>query len=464
MKAAVAVVLLFFARFAVAAWYYPSHDADIAWQAWLGDLIMRTRHLPLHLGSQAFTAPGAAWAPQEWAFSIAVAWTLAHGAFWIVALASACAAAAAMVITAYRAVRRGAMPMPVALATICVGFSVMQSYGARAQVFGWPLLALLLLALDTEGNAIFWAIPLTALWANLHASALIAPAIVLVWGIGTLIEERGWTPRVERAAVTAAGCTLAVFATPLLWHMPAAAVALTFSPIHHAIVEWRPPTIGVTEFTAGFLPLLATCCYFGIAAPRERWRDGMVFAFTAALAFTAIRHIPLAAIAIAPMAAQRASVFFTWGHRANALLRDRFVVALLFCAASLSGAAVAGDLRRIPAIGGNGLLPTAAIAKAAAIPGVHRLYCEDFSWCSLALRQPRLRTFLDGRCDPFPPRVWNAYGAIAHTAPGWQQTLRRYRVDLVLARAEAPLGRALAADRAWHLRYRDARYALFERS
>ncbi|MHB8357194.1 MAG: hypothetical protein ACYDDQ_10975, partial [Vulcanimicrobiaceae bacterium] len=67
------------------------------------------------------------------------------------------------------------------------------------------------------------------------------------------------------------------------------------------------------------------------------------------------------------------------------------------------------------------------------------------------------------RCDPFPPRVWHAYLAIAHLRPDWSSLLDRYRVDTVLASARGPLAQALASTPSWRASYRDARYAVFVR-
>ncbi|HET6894922.1 MAG TPA: hypothetical protein VFH72_06010 [Candidatus Baltobacteraceae bacterium] len=462
MRIALAIVAIFCARFLMGAWYYAGHDGDLAWQQWLGAYILQHHHLPHRLGHETFTAPGAAWVPQEWAFSVAVAWFTQHGRFAILATLSVLAAAISLVIVAYRAHRRGASTFGIALATACTGFAMLQAFGVRAQIFGWLFFSIVLLVLDLENDWMLLGVVAVALWANVHASALIAPVIVGAWALGTWIEDRAWTVRVERNMVFAVGSLVAVCFTPLLWHLPLYAVNLETSVIRSAIAEWQPTDLLFPGFAWGLLPLLAICCYFGIAAPRERWRDGMLFAVAALITGIAVRHIPLAAMIVAPMAAQRISSVVPSHARVNAVLQEHFSEALIYVCSALVCGIIVLDLAHVPQISGV-TLPKNAIVTLANVPGTHNLYCEDFAWCSLALEQDNLRTFIDGRCDPFPTRVWSDYLAVERVSPKWDRVLKRWNVDSVLVDKNNSLAQALALRRDWHLFYRDRRYEIFLR-
>lgn len=461
MKLAWAVIVLFFVRFALAAWFDPGREADLSWQQWLGSYVLMHHHLPHQLGAETFTARGASWIPQEWAFSLAVALALPAHAGWL-AVACALAAAGALAATAWRAKRRGASTFSVGITTIFTGLAMLSAFGARAQVFGWLLLALVLLALDSETAWSFLLIPLVGIWANIHASAIAAPIFVGAWTAGTWIEDRAWTPRVERNFVLTAGSVFAVFLTPLLWKLPQYALAVQSSAIRSTIQEWQPPDIFLPSFAFGVLPLLALCIYFGIAAPRERWRDGMLFAVACAMAFLAVRHLPLAALIIAPMAAQRLTSILPETARVNAILKEHFSQTLIAASTALASALMFVALVHTPAISAVAL-PRAALAGLADASGTHNVYCEDFSWCSLALQYKNLHTFLDGRCDPFPPAVWRDYLTVAHAGLGWAAVLNRTGTNAVLVRTGKPLAQALALRAGWRLFYRDRRYAVFLR-
>ena len=460
MRLAWAIIVLFFIRFFVSAWFNPGQEGDLGWQQWLGTYVLHQHQLPHALGHETFSAPGARWVPQEWAFSLALAAATAHGHFEWLALAAALAAAASLMITAWRAQQRGASTLAVGIVTVCTGFAMLQSFGVRAQIFAWLFVSIVLLLLDLENAWIYLAIPLTALWANVHASATVAPLLVAAWTIGTWIEDRAWTPRVERNVVVTAGTLLALFLTPLLWDLPRYAIALQTSAFRSSISEWQPSDILYPALVGGVLPLIAICAYFGVAAPRERWRDGMLFALGSLMAFLAVRHLPLAALIIAPMAAQRLTTVIPQHARVNAVLHEHFSETIVAASTALASAIIIINLLHTPAIAGVAL-PRNAVAALGRVPGTHNLYCEDFGWCSLALEQRNLRTFLDGRCDPFPPRVWADYLDVERLAPRWTGVLAHYNVNAILVRKGRPLAQALALRNDWHLFYRDGRYEVF---
>jgi hypothetical protein len=463
MRVAVAIVAIFCARFLMEAWWYPLHDGDIGWQHLLGLYVLAHHHLPQRLGNETFTAPGASWVPQEWAFSVAVAWLIEHGRFAILAIASVLAAGLSILSVAYRSRRRGASAFAIALVTTCTGFALMESFGVRAQIFGWLFLSVVLTLLDLENGWLFLALIAVALWANVHASALIAPVIIGAWALGTWIEDRAWTPRVERNAVLAAASLVVVCFTPLLWHLPVYALTLETSVIRSAISEWQPTDLLFDSFALGLLPLLSICVYFGVAAPRERWRDGMLFAVAALAMGVAVRHVPIAALIIAPMAAQRLSSLVSEHVRVNVLLRERFSQVLIYTCSAIVFAVILLDLSTAPRIR-NLTLPKKALVALSRLPGTHNLYCEDFAWCSVALEQPNLRVFLDGRADPYPAPVWKDYLAVERATPDWDSVLRRWNVDSVLVNNTKALAQAIRLrEGEWRLYYRDKKYEVFLR-
>lgn len=458
-----AIAAIFVVRFAVASWFDPHRDGDIAWQQWLGLQILQSGHLPNALGPEAFAAPGAPWVPQEWALSILVALTLGKPWFALLAALMTIAAAAVLFLTGFAAKQLGASTVPTAIAVICVAFSMLESYGIRAQVFGWALLAAMMYLLRcVPGRGKWWIVALVALWANLHASALVAPVLLALWAAGTAIQERGWNAKVREYALLAAASGASVFATPLGYRLPLYALELLHSPIRSAINEWQPSSLHEISFTLGALVLILATCVLGFERSR-RWPEAFVFAAVTWLAITAVRNVPVCAIVIAPAVAARLSRLVPERARINALFAERPVLVLLFCgtflASLLSGTALAlsPEFR-------HGNLPQAAITRLASMPGTHRLYCEDFAWCSLALQHPNLAEFIDGRCDPFPIAVWKDYVTIFHAKADWREVVQRRGIDAILVDNKRELARALPLWRGWNLAYADREYRLFVRS
>jgi hypothetical protein len=105
-----------------------------------------------------------------------------------------------------------------------------------------------------------------------------------------------------------------------------------------------------------------------------------------------------------------------------------------------------------------------AIARLASISGTHKLYCEDFAWCSSALAYPNLQEFMDGRCDPFPLPVWNDYETVYGAKRQWREVLNRRGVTAIVVDKKGRLARVLPSWHAWRLIYADNTYRLFVRN
>jgi hypothetical protein len=455
---------IFTARFLSTAIAFPAGDGDLAWQRWLGASIARTHAIPRTLGSETFSAPNAVWVPQEWAFALAAAAARSGGPWFIFAGGVALAAVAALAIAARHAERRGASPRAVALCTAFAGFALFESFGVRAQVVAWPLLAAFVWALEWESPWCYAALPLAALWSNLHASAVLAPVLAGIYALGAALEERGLGPRSRRAALLTAGAVVAICCNPFGWHLPAYAVSLFGNPIKTYISEWKVTDLDDPSFAFGALPLLllGTIC----GARREgRWSDLLILAAFTVLLLSAARNVGLFGLVALPLVApalSRRVPFFAASPPVAPSRADRlFAVALPAIALAMALVVAVQLVRTAPPPTGLADAPLAALEK---LPGDHRLLCADFAWCGLVVGVPHVRVFLDGRADPYPPAVWDDFAAIVRVTGAWRATLDRRAVDAVVVKAGAPLDQALALDRGWRAAYADKTYRLWLRS
>jgi hypothetical protein len=434
-------------------------DGDIFWQRWLGDLVLRTHHIPMTLGSETFTSTGSAWIPQEWVFSVLVALATDRGAFALLALVVS-AVPATILVSVYLRSRTTAKPEAIAIALFLCGLALAESFGIRAQVLGWGCLAAFLSCIERRDRWYYASIPITVVWANLHASAFIAPAILLARLAGTVTDGGGAALKRSRDLRSVGLVVLATLCTPFGWHLPVYAFTLIESPIRHFIVEWQPP-----RFTdPSFLGALALAAFAGITAARTFRRDKQHLipaAMLFVMALSAGRNVPLFAIAVAPLAARGVPDVRGMLTRFGKSLQAMEAFALTPIAAVVVSCALllSWSQRHEPP-----RLPVAAIAALSATHHERRIFCENFAWCSIALQYPRFSVFIDGRCDPYPLGVWQSYVATAASRRSWTETLKRYRVNAVVASRIGRLGSALAADRSWRLAFEDARYVVYTRA
>ncbi len=466
MKYAWLLLGVFAARFFATAIAYPQVDGDLSWQRWLGRTIAQNGAIPRTLGRETFSAAGAAWTPQEWLFSLAAAHATDGFAWTVFAGGIAACALAALALAAWHAVRRGASDRAVAACVVLAGIGFFASFGVRVQVVAWPLLALFALLLDVEGPWAYAAIPVAALWSNVHASAMLAPIVAAITAVGAFVDERRWSPAARRLASIALGSALAICVNPFGPELPRYALSLFASPIKAQINEWRAPDLGDPTFALGALPLLVLACVAVSKVGRRRTRDvAMLLAF-GYLLLGAARNIALFGIVALPIVAPALARTFAFFRR-DAPRDDR--------AERMARFALPAFGLIVSIVVGIGLLrsterskddlATHAIAAAARLPGERHLFCSDFAWCGLAVGLPHLRVFLDGRADPYPLDVWRGFETIAGVRPGWRQTLAQYDVDTIVVTSGEPLDRilALTAAGAWHAVYRDRNYRVWAR-
>jgi len=424
---AVAIVCAAFAGKAIKS---PYVDGDLFWQKHLGQYVLAHHALPTALGTETFSAPGAPWIPQEWLLGIVDAIAVSHDAMWVLAMAASGALGIAMLVSIARARRFGASAAASAVCSALLALDVEGSFGIRAQVFAWPLFTTLLLLLDLSGSAIFWIVPLVVVWANLHASVMIAIPMIWIDALAKIYRRGVRDPETQRRLLLCAIVPFATLATPLGIKLPQYAVMLVSSPIRHFIDEWQPVAWSHHFFWLGDVPMLLACALCAMTLVRERPRDVVWIVMLTAMTMMAVRNAALLAFVLMPMAA-----------RALDLLLNRFPI-------WRDGLVRSAGPRRLAVYGGAVLAvvvfvvgvrgaPGAAtwhpaldtFTKLSALPGEHRLYCYDFAVCSPALDFPSLRVYMEGRADPYPPRVWFDFDTLRRTKPGWETLAGTYGIN-----------------------------------
>jgi hypothetical protein len=468
MKYAWLIIAVFSSRFLVSAIAYPQVDGDLSWQRWLGAQILRTGAIPRSFGAETFTAPGVPWLPQEWLFSILAALG-SSGWGWIVFSGSvALCAVGALVLSAIQAERRGASAKAVALCMVFAGIGLFMSYGVRAQVVAWPLLVAFLMLLESEGGVAWLAVLVAAVWSNFHASAALAPVLAMLAAAGAWLDAGRPTRRVRRLFGIALASLAAICCNPFGWKLPVYALGLMHASFKANISEWQPMGVGQASFLYGALPLLLIVAVFGVVRRSGRrfvgWERVLTFAALTWLLMGAARNIAIFALVAAPMAATALTDSIRWfapdGDPGDP--RHRWIPRIAMPAVAMTMSVV---LAIVLLIAGRSNkdddLALPALAALAHQPGNHRVICTDFAWCGLLVGKPGTQVFIDGRADPYPEKVWDAYIIINRLRPGWRRVLASSRVDTVVAGRDAPLDQALEAAGGWRAAFTDTNYRLW---
>jgi tetratricopeptide (TPR) repeat protein len=451
-------------------------ETDLFFNLRLGEVVLRTHTVPT-TNLLSFTWPDARDVNLAWLFQIVLA--LAHRAGGIPATVILKTAFVLATFAVLRRVgqRRGALPALLAAALALAAWAAEPRFVERPHLVTFLGLALTLLAVEraeTGRARAMWAlIPGGLVWANANSCFFLAPAVLLLYALGAVIDRRRADAR--RAALVAAALAPLIFATP------SRAAALEYIANHFRMPSLRP----LQEYRVATWPLdgpfflLAAALLPAIAcAPRGRWRTFLPAIALGLLGWRRIRFVAEFALLAAPAIAAAVSERLRRQHAGGGLAETG---ARRVSASSIAAAAVAGLLlllairpRAADASAGHpwfdlgveaGLVPEAAIRFAESEGLRDRMY-NDLEVGSYLTWDgwPRHRVFQDPRINGYPTE-FHAILRRADLGRGeWQELLDRFGVTSALITYPSLNPRGALFDPArWALVFRDGEAMVFAR-
>jgi hypothetical protein len=442
-------------------------DADSGWHLWAGmDVLAHgPRAIPDAL---SFTRAGALWRNPEWLSDAIFALLYRHAGYFGVSLFVALLFAG-LFAWLYRVLVRETGSVPAALlATIFAAVLASLQVLARPVVFALVLVGLSWDALRVPGRErrAVWLVPLlTVLWANLHPSAFLAPALGLFAWLA-----RG---RDRRLALATLLSIAALAATPwgIGWMrdlVPRGDNLLLFRNID----EWRSPDFHDRRSWL-LLAYLLLALIARRAGPRPVRGETLLGLGCLAGSLLAIRVAALAVILWAPVLARDLS---GWGRerggwlfgRAWRAMQDSFApferafrpglwpalaaIVLLAFAPQLPHSRAAND-RGFPAA----LFPYRAMARADSLRLGPRVL-NSYGWGGYLswVYGGRWKVFIDGRAGFYGGDALRDYVRLMLLEDGWTRALERWRPDWMLIDPKAPLVEAAPLTGRWRVAYRDS--------
>lgn len=234
----------------------PGQVNQDAWLALVAGRELLRGGLPTHDTLTAWTL-GESWIDQQWLAHLAFYGLFALGGVALVCIVHALLTGGAYAAAVAAARLRGGSGRSVLLVLpACFWLLIFGSWQARTQSFAYlPFVSLfLLLAADSRAPSrrVFWAVPLLALWGNLHGSVVLAAGLVVLRG---LLDLRRAPWRGAALVVLPLAC---LFASPYGLSLADYYASTLFNPAFGAMLnEWMPTTLapGTAPFFA--LGLLA---------------------------------------------------------------------------------------------------------------------------------------------------------------------------------------------------------------
>lgn len=470
-----ALILLIVAITDIQRWADPDLWGHVAF----GRAILVNHHLAMH-DMYSYSAHWHVWLNHEWLSELLMG--AAYNAFGVIGLKLlkfACSAAIILFLTQGLAETEAPMTVQVAI-LLAVSIAIAPQLQFRPQMLTFALMSALLAILaryNYRGSAAVWlAIPILALWANLHGGFIIGLTALGTFSVVSLAQDffEGRDLRRGLLLLTIAIASIpATLATPYgfgTWR--AVAHAMTNPRTREIIDDWQPLLGALAAMWhrnhAGAIPMLVAIALFValawscVVAPR---RDDLpmvaVAAVMIAAAFVAMRNLPLAVFATAIPLGRHAAFVIGAGRVSprgwiSQVILAAAAIVLLIGTGLLSPALRVGSPKPVGAI---------AFMQEGGLSGN---ILTDFGWGEYVIWQmaPTSKVFIDGRYDTvYPPDVIDDYLSFHYGEAGAKEVLRKYRHDFILLSADDEPALALMASAPdWMRLYRDATCVLFVRA
>ena len=327
-----------------------------------------------------------------------------------------------MFVLVYRACRERA-PVAAALAILAIGFFVVEPRAIpRPHVASFAGLAACSLLVERArrlGKAapLGWAIPIVALWSNLHVESVFGVLLVGVFAAGEFAHPVA-LPRREalKAIALSAACLLATVVNPYGWGLE-----------QYLYQNWSVPQIlNIAELQAPSLPTYrAFFVYAAIAAVSilMPWRavslsELATVAIFGALGASFLRFTPLVFLVSAPIVADRIGRVIARGVDGRAVAATALAAGLLISRVPIAALArlQAGHRAVAPPEYFSPGMPSFARATGLRGPVFNSLNLGGYLAWEL---YPGTRTFQDSRLQAFPPEHFRAILAASRSQADW---------------------------------------------
>jgi hypothetical protein len=457
------------------AWQSLLEDGDTGWHIRTGEFILQTGRVPVH-DLFSFSRPDQPWFAWEWLADVAFAWFHGRGGLEAVAGISVAVLCGSAAILLCWLLRRGAgLWLSTGLVLAVVSASTVH-YLARPHIFSMLLFPLALWIVDEDrrkpGQWLWLLVPISALWANLHGG-FVGWLVTLTFLLLAMAAGRDWRG-LRRYGCLGALCAAGTLANPYGWRLHQHILQyLGSSWILDNVGEFQSPHIRSENMIVFAVLLLAGVAFASGPLARGEWFEGGLALLWGLAALRSARHIPLYAVAAAPVVASEIAAWWRalaarspagglsrvfwdsgqeWGQSARL-----GIWAPILAVAALWLTAPAAGIQDFP----EERFPVAAVAHnlgrlipAASMP---RVLTSD-QWADYVIFRlyPRQRVFFDGRSDFYGDVLGSEYKVLLTADHRWPDVLSRYEFALAILPIDWPLGSILEHEPDWRLVYRDS--------
>lgn len=417
------------ATFAAAlVWRLSGQVNQDAWLALVGGREIVRHGLPHH-ETLTLWGHGHAWIDQQWLAQLTL-----YALYLLGGLAFLAVVHAVLTTIAYGAAVVGARRLGGSTRSVlfflpvCFWLLIGSTWQVRTQTLTYlPFVVLVwLLAADARrpSRRVYLALPLVALWANLHGSAVLAAGLVVLRGVACAFGSRRLRLRAALLALAPALLLTSPYGLSLVGYYRDTLFNSAFGSM---LNEWQPPAWGL--MTAPFFALLVVVAWL---AGRARGRivvfDALALAFTGIAGLAATRNLgwfALTALLLAPALVTGSHERSERAPRANAVLATVSTGTLVVLLGATLARPPSWFEERYPTGAAD------AVARAAAADPGARIYADVAYGDWLLWLHPELagRISYDARFELLRRKqILAAYNFNVPVGTPWRQATEGYRL------------------------------------
>jgi hypothetical protein len=483
----IAVIVWSFAAGAY-GWHSLLMDGDVGMHIRVGDHIL-TEHSVPNRDFLTFSRPGEEWHDYEWLTQATFSYLHGLAGLKGVVLLSGVVIASAFTVLLLHALWSGAN---VVIALVLVLMSVNASYihfHARPHIFTllFVSIAMWLIAADRRQRTrtIWLLVPITVLWANLHAGFFVLFAMLGLLVAGSLLESLLWGELASRGksdairfSLVGAACLAASLINPFgaALHLSIRSI-LRSDTIRNGVQEFQSPSFRSESMFHYMILLFLGLAISAVLLRKHRLTEVLWIGYWAYNSLVSVRHVPLFAIVVVPILALEFTVWWNqWAQaqpsRSVARTLDSIMAQFQGGAQRLSIWAPAVVLGLALSHTSNwpenfveGVFPVKVVAAHADEIANSRIYTSD-KWAGYLIYKnyPRQKVFFDDRHQYYTERIIGDYLKLAGGNYQWRELLERYRFDMVLCETSSPLASLMKLHPAWSTVEDDGSAILFRRN
>lgn len=443
-------------------------DPDLWWHLRTGQNIIDTKVIP-HNDIYSYTNQGKEWIAHEWLSEIFLA------AIYRVFSSGGLVVVFALIITLafwLTYLRCDGPPLISCGALIIGALATMPTWGVRPQMLTFLLASVFLFVLDNykrrkRAVQLFWLVPLTALWANLHGGFILGLVLIFLSGVGVVLDYFGGLesettaliPRVRLLCFVLIGCLLAGLLTPhgiRLYSYPIETIASYAQQTY--IAEWSSPNFQKSTFLPLALLIIATFSALALSPRRVRPSELLLLSAMCYAALKSGRHIPFLSLVAIPLLAEHASLWlktFRWGRSFDLPEQPSLGAQMIPNILLLLLPAVLAIIITFQVVSNLPSTETMDVPVAAVnFIQSHRIegpIFNTYSWGGYLIWRlyPEYRVYIDGRADVYGDQFFDEFIKVYRGEKNWKEPFDRYGVRTVLIEPGAALATSLRQQAEW---------------